>query len=53
MLVDLCERTHDRRLWALAVDLRKQWGMGEQKLDSDGHPFQPDLSYLGINIEWS
>jgi hypothetical protein len=44
MLVDLCEATHDKRLWMLAADLRKQWGMGPQ----ENPPPVPDLKYLGI-----
>ncbi len=44
MLVDLCEATHDSRLWMLASDLRAQWGMGAQK----DPPDKPDLTYLGI-----
>lgn len=44
MLVDLCEATHDKRLWLLAQDLRLQWGMGPQ----GATPEKPDLSYLGI-----
>lgn len=44
MLVDLCEATHDKRLWWLAENLRKQWGMGAQSET----PEVPDLAYLGI-----
>jgi hypothetical protein len=44
MLVDLCEATHDKRLWWLAEDLREQWGMCAQ----EDPPKKPDLAYLGI-----
>jgi hypothetical protein len=44
MLVDLCEATHDKRLWWLAEDLREQWGMCAQ----EDPPKKHDLAYLGI-----
>ena len=48
MLVDLCEATHDKRLWWLAEELRKQWGMVPPILDENGAPVIADLSDIGI-----
>jgi hypothetical protein len=48
MLVDLCEATHDGRLWILAEELRQQWGMGQQETDERGAPKRPNLKYLGL-----
>ena len=48
MLVDLCEATHDKRLWWLAEELREQWGMSPAKTSDEGVPEKPNLKYLGI-----
>ena len=47
MLVDLCENTHDKRLWWLAEELRRQWGMGQQTV-INGEADGADIAYLGL-----
>lgn len=47
MLVDLCEITCDKRLWWLADDIRKKFGMSPADC-VNGTPKPPDISYLGI-----